>query len=97
MVGLDAVRAASYGTINYVVMKTRKPPMSIKNSKFVQENKIIGLINCPVSKEFLFKKNHQGITEFLSKKSTDIYETRISHSYLHSHQTGRPAGRNKHR
>ena len=39
--------------------------------KFVQENKIIGLINCPVSKEFLFKKNHQGITEFLSKKSNN--------------------------
>ena len=30
--------------------------------------KIIGFINCPISKEVLFKKKHQGITEFLSKK-----------------------------
>jgi len=36
--------------------------------KLIKEKKIIGLINCPVSKESLFKNNHQGITEYLSKK-----------------------------
>ena len=36
--------------------------------KLVNEKKIIGFINCPVSKEFLFKNKHQGITEYLSKK-----------------------------
>jgi len=35
----------------------------------VKKKKIIGLINCPVSKETLFKNKSQGITEFLSKKS----------------------------
>ncbi len=29
----------------------------------------MGFINCPVSKEFLFKKNYQGVTEYLSKKT----------------------------
>ena len=37
-------------------------------SKLANKKKIIGFINCPVSKEFLFKKKHQGITEYLSKK-----------------------------
>ena len=37
--------------------------------KLIKNKKIIGFINCPISKEFLFKKKHQGITEFLSKKS----------------------------
>ena len=37
--------------------------------KFVKEKKILGFINCPVSKEHLFKNKHQGITEFLSKKN----------------------------
>ena len=37
--------------------------------KLAESKKIIGFINCPISKEFLFKKKHQGITEFLSKKS----------------------------
>ncbi len=36
--------------------------------KFSKNKKIIGFINCPVAKEFLFKKNYQGITEFISKK-----------------------------
>ena len=36
--------------------------------KLAKTNKIQGFINCPVSKETLFKKGHQGITEFLSKK-----------------------------
>ena len=37
--------------------------------KLVNKNKINGIINCPVSKESLFGKKHQGVTEFLSKKS----------------------------
>ncbi len=37
--------------------------------KLAKEKKIIGFINCPISKEYLFKKQHQGITEFLSKKA----------------------------
>jgi len=36
--------------------------------KFVKDKKIMGFINCPVSKETLFKNKHQGVTEFLSKK-----------------------------
>ena len=36
---------------------------------FLQEKKISGFINCPVSKEFLFKNKQQGITEFLAKKA----------------------------
>tara|TARA_B100000686_G_scaffold32584_1_gene34055 strand:+ start:6191 stop:7162 length:972 start_codon:yes stop_codon:yes gene_type:complete len=40
-----------------------------KAIQFAKNKKIIGFINCPVSKEFLFQKKHQGITEFLSKKS----------------------------
>ena len=37
--------------------------------KLAESKKIIGFVNCPISKEFLFKKKQQGITEFLSKKS----------------------------
>ncbi len=37
--------------------------------KLFNKKKIQGFINCPVSKEFLFKKNYQGVTEFLSKKT----------------------------
>ena len=40
IVGLDAVRAASYGTINSVVMKTRKPPKSLRAAKFVVDQGI---------------------------------------------------------
>ena len=36
--------------------------------KLTKINKIRGFLNCPVAKETLFKKKHQGITEFLSKK-----------------------------
>ena len=36
--------------------------------KLLKNKKILGLINCPISKETLFKENHQGVTEFLSKK-----------------------------
>jgi len=34
----------------------------------IKKKKVIGLINCPVSKETLFKNKSQGVTEFLSKK-----------------------------
>jgi len=37
-------------------------------TKFVKDKKIIGFINCPVSKEHLFKNKYQGVTEFLSRK-----------------------------
>jgi 4-hydroxythreonine-4-phosphate dehydrogenase len=37
--------------------------------RLINKNKIFGFINCPISKESLFKEKHQGITEFLSKKS----------------------------
>ena len=35
----------------------------------VKNKKISGFINCPICKETLFKKKHQGITEYLGKKS----------------------------
>jgi len=35
---------------------------------FIKKNKIQGLINCPISKEFLLGNKYAGITEFLSKK-----------------------------
>jgi len=37
--------------------------------KLAESKKILGFINCPISKESLFKTKYQGITEFLSKKS----------------------------
>jgi len=40
MVGLDAVRAASYGVIHSVVMKTNKPPKSLRTAKFVVDQAI---------------------------------------------------------
>jgi aspartate dehydrogenase len=40
LVGLDAVRAASYGIIHSVVMKTNKPPSSLRAAKFVLEQGI---------------------------------------------------------
>jgi 4-hydroxythreonine-4-phosphate dehydrogenase len=39
-----------------------------KAIEFSKNKKILGFINCPVSKETLFKNKHQGITEFISKK-----------------------------
>jgi len=40
IVGLDAVRAASYGTIHSVTMRTNKPPKSLRTAKFVVEQGI---------------------------------------------------------
>ena len=42
------------------ILKCFNQAIKIANSK-----KIIGFINNPISKEFLFTKKHQGITEFL--------------------------------
>ena len=58
----------------------------------IKNKKIIGLINCPVSKETLFKNKYQGITEFLSKKAGIennevmlIYNKKLSVSPLTTH------------
>ena len=40
--------------------------------KLFVNKKILGFVNCPVSKEFLFENKYQGITEFLAKKSGNI-------------------------
>ena len=40
--------------------------------KLINKKKILGFINCPISKETLFKKKHQGITEYLAKKANII-------------------------
>ena len=67
----------------YDVYYTQKKPfenLSEKSSKYIfkcfekalqlrKKNKLIGLINCPVSKEHLFKKKYQGVTEYLSTKT----------------------------
>ena len=60
--------------------------------KLAKTKKILGFINCPISKEFLFKKKHQGITEFLSKKSGRnnngvmlIYNKKLSVSPITTH------------
>ena len=60
--------------------------------KLVKTKELIGLINCPISKEFLFKKKHQGITEFLAKKTFTsgnevmlIYNKKLSVSPITTH------------
>ena len=60
--------------------------------KFIKNKKIIGFVNCPISKESLFKNKHQGITEFLSKKagrkggeSMLIYNKKLSVSPVTTH------------
>ena len=35
----------------------------------IKSKKIIGFINCPIAKETLFKKKHQGVTEYLARKA----------------------------
>ena len=77
--------------------------ISIKSNKYifkcfnaaitlVKEKKILGFINCPVSKETLFKKKYQGVTEFLSskagKKSNEvmlIYNKKLAVSPITTH------------
>jgi len=41
-------------------------------AKLIKSKKIMGLINCPVSKEHLFDKNSKGVTEYLSKKYSKL-------------------------
>lgn len=60
--------------------------------KFVKDKKILGYINCPISKEHLFKNKYQGITEFLSKKTGKtgnevmlIYNKKLSTSPITTH------------
>ena len=60
--------------------------------KFVKNKKIIGFVNCPIVKETLFKNKHQGITEFLAKKSRSknkevmlIYNKKLSVSPITTH------------
>ena len=60
---------------------------------FVKDKKILGFINCPISKEYLFKNKHQGVTEFLSKKLNKknnnevmlIYNKKLSVSPITKH------------
>ena len=58
----------------------------------IKNKKVLGIINCPVSKEALFKKKHQGITEFLAKKTGFsgnevmlIYNKKLSVSPITTH------------
>ena len=58
----------------------------------VKSKKILGYVNCPISKESLFKNRYQGITEFLSKKENMkgnevmlIYNKKLSVSPLTTH------------
>ena len=60
--------------------------------KFFKEKKILGFVNCPVSKESLFKNKHKGVTEFLSKKVSKknnevmlIYNKKLSVSPVTTH------------
>jgi 4-hydroxythreonine-4-phosphate dehydrogenase len=61
-------------------------------TQLVKKNKIIGFINCPISKESLFKKKYQGVTEFLSRKDNKkgdevmlIYNKNLSVSPVTTH------------
>ena len=57
-----------------------------------KDKKIVGFINCPISKETLFNNKHGGVTEFLSKKAGSknsevmlIYNKKLSVSPLTTH------------
>ena len=61
-------------------------------TKLIKSKKILGIINCPVAKEFLFKNKYGGVTEFLSKKAGVegkevmlIYNKKLSTSPLTTH------------
>ncbi|MBA1340162.1 MAG: 4-hydroxythreonine-4-phosphate dehydrogenase [Pelagibacterales bacterium] len=60
--------------------------------RLIKEKKIIGFINCPVSKETLFKKKNHGVTEYLSRKDKKnnhevmlIYNKQLSVAPLTTH------------
>ena len=88
--------------VDYYQKKPFRKPSSKSNEyifkcfeialKFINKKKFLGLINCPVAKEFLFQKKHQGITEFLAKKSKSkdrevmlIYNKKLAVSPLTTH------------
>jgi len=61
-------------------------------SKLANKKKIIGIINCPISKEFLFRNKYQGVTEYLSKKESKkndgvmlIFNNKLSVSPITKH------------
>jgi len=63
-----------------------------KTIELIKNKKILGFINCPISKEFLFKNKYQGITEFLSKKFSKegnevmlIYNKKLAVSPITTH------------
>ena len=63
-----------------------------KALKLVKEKKILGFVNCPISKETLFKNKHKGITEYISERSKTkgkevmlIYNKKLSVSPLTTH------------
>jgi len=88
-----------------VEYKQKKPFQKISNksnkyifkcfniaTNLIKNKKILGFINCPVSKQTLFKNKYQGITEFLSKKANVednvvmlIYNKKLSVSPLTTH------------
>ena len=88
--------------VNYIQKKPFKK-ISSKSSKYIlkcfdiaisliRKKKIFGFINCPISKEHLFKNKYQGITEFLSKKTGKpgeevmlIYNNKLSVSPITTH------------
>jgi len=58
----------------------------------VRKSKILGFVNCPISKEKMLNNKYQGITEFLSKKTNRsgnevmlIYNKKLSVSPLTTH------------
>ena len=88
-----------------VEYKQKKPfqKISSKSNKYIfksfdvatnliKNKKIIGFINCPISKETLFKNKYQGTTEFLLKKAgledngvMLLYNKKLSVSPLTTH------------
>ena len=69
--------------------------------KLIKSKKIMGLINCPVSKEHLFEKNSKGVTEYLSKKYSTpgkevmlIYNKKLSVSPITTHIPIRKVNKN---
>ena len=63
-------------------------------TNLIKNKKILGFINCPISKETLFKNKYQGITEFLAKKANVeddavmlIYNKKLSVAPLTTHIT----------
>tara|TARA_Y100000590_G_scaffold453911_1_gene599781 strand:+ start:5620 stop:6591 length:972 start_codon:yes stop_codon:yes gene_type:complete len=88
--------------INFTQKKAFQKISSISNKyifecfdaalKMINQKKIMGFINCPISKEHLLKKKYNGITEFLAQKSGMkgnevmlIYNKKLSVSPITTH------------